>query len=344
MESATRVRLPIVSGMDSDADWGDDGRILSPQALTAALKGTKRGDVVALECVGPLVHVRANGSRAMLDQRGDADAWPELPWNGDPDLDASPREWHAGTFLDAIRRVAHAMSDDANRYNLCGAYLTRTDTGELRLVATDGHRMAVADPTGIEAIEGNGHILGKPAIDALAKLKLGKDTGQRAYVSTVGKYVRIAIGETTLLVLPIDGEYPNYRQILPNGVDTRATAVFDAPQIRSAIDAAHSAIKAGGKNTPEAVKLELLCGSDTARASTAVSEAELTVSRFQGAEKGEILLSAPYLRDTLSAFPDARSIRVSMATKGTDVDPLCAVEFSDPENPATRAILMPMRG
>src|SRR3989442_8756576 len=51
----------------------------------------------------------------------------------------------AGTLREMIDRTLFAVSSDETRFNLSGVFLGNGDEGVLRMVATDGHRLALID-------------------------------------------------------------------------------------------------------------------------------------------------------------------------------------------------------
>ena len=53
----------------------------------------------------------------------------------------------ASTIREMIERTIFAVSTDETRYSLNGVYIEQSDGGKVRMVATDGHRLAFEEKT-----------------------------------------------------------------------------------------------------------------------------------------------------------------------------------------------------
>src|SRR5438094_3954117 len=70
--------------------------------------------------------------------------FPQLPFGTDAPPGAA-LAIAAGTLREMIDRTLFAVSSDETRFNLSGVFLGNEDDGVLRMVATDGHRLAMID-------------------------------------------------------------------------------------------------------------------------------------------------------------------------------------------------------
>src|SRR2546427_10439809 len=70
--------------------------------------------------------------------------FPQLPLGTDAPQGAT-LAIAAGTLREMIDRTLFAVSSDETRFNLSGVFLGNEDDGVLRMVATDGHRLAMVD-------------------------------------------------------------------------------------------------------------------------------------------------------------------------------------------------------
>jgi len=121
---------------------------------------------------------------------------------------------------DALKKTAYAISTDETRYVLNGILFSFRDN-KLTLVATDGRRLALVD---IELEFPRSHE-GDVIIPS-------KAVGEMARLLTDDGDIKISIGENqaafevngTLLVSKlIEGNYPNYRQVIPGETKERVT-------------------------------------------------------------------------------------------------------------------------
>lgn len=121
----------------------------------------------------------------------------------------------AKAFERLVRRTIYAVSTDETRPALNGALL-QTGDGEIRLVATDGHRLARASlkhPAATKnAIKGD-VILPLKAMNHLARLL--PDCGENVVLELSKNHARFVLGPTSLTTKLIEGPFPNYEQVLP---------------------------------------------------------------------------------------------------------------------------------
>lgn len=112
------------------------------------------------------------------------------------------------TFQAALKMVAHAAAKKDIRYYLNGAHLEFSAKG-LFVVATDGHRLAVA---GVEGEFADAAItLGHDAIKQI--LAVGKSGGE-VRVEVVGDAAKVSIGGQVLQFNGVGGKYPDWRRVV----------------------------------------------------------------------------------------------------------------------------------
>lgn len=130
----------------------------------------------------------------------------------------------------ALAQTAFAMSTDAARLVLCGAFLQMNSCATL--AATDGRRLAV----GTGACEGHDKaevILPARAVEEL--LRLLDPASERKVTCVLGKQsAQFNLGDTTLNTKLIEAIYPNYRQIIP-GEEGAPTVPIGRADLLSAI-------------------------------------------------------------------------------------------------------------
>ena len=114
-----------------------------------------------------------------------------------------------------IRRTIYSVSTDETRPALNGSLFQIRD-GELRVVATDGHRLSKASckpAGGIETPPKGDVIVPLKALNQVLRLLPGATGPIRIGISK--NHARFAMGETTLTTKLIEGPFPNYEQVLP---------------------------------------------------------------------------------------------------------------------------------
>src|SRR6266576_693376 len=200
--AATDMELSLRSSLDAQVDG--EGSVVVPGRLLVDLVRLLPDNEVTIEhrAEESVVHVTSGPSTSTLHTYA-ADDFPRLP-----DLDS------VGTFtvdreslLDTVSRVARSASRDESRPVLTGI-LVRFEAGKLVMAATDSYRLSVKETelTGevpeLEAI-----------IPARALAELGVHENQ----------VVFAAEDVWLTTRRIDGQFPNYKQLLPEAFEHDVT-------------------------------------------------------------------------------------------------------------------------
>lgn len=146
-----------------------------------------------------------------------------------PELEAdSTVELPASTLSEMVSKVVRCVSKDTSRPVLNGVQVS-VDGGILRLVATDSYRLAVCDAnvgteSGFEAV-----IPG----DSLRDVLKMADPAGIVEVGETKNQVCFRIGTTEYVTRRIEGNYPNYRQIIPAA--SKVTARIDVDLMSTAL-------------------------------------------------------------------------------------------------------------
>ncbi len=216
------------------ADCKPAGAMAIPYArLVKALKATK-AKTVAVEPLPDLWARLKLGALNLKIQGWDPGSIPPLP-------SVEPDAWRGRIAIAEFNRLAErtrfAVSPGQTRYNLGGVYLERTEGG-LRMTATDGHRLSYADSS--LTLE-----LPKPllipagAIDALARLTAkGINSDADMVIVLQGETIRFALPDNRLLVARlVEGEFPDYRGIVPKQDAVKQIASVPARSLADALKA-----------------------------------------------------------------------------------------------------------
>ena len=126
---------------------------------------------------------------------------------------------------DGLRKTSYAISTDETRYVLNGIYTSFRD-GKMTLVATDGRRLAMVDadlefPPSHETDV----IIPTKAVQELQRL-LG-ETGE-VLVKLSDSQISFTVGDSLLCSKLIEGNYPNYRQVIPGDSNERVVISREA--------------------------------------------------------------------------------------------------------------------
>lgn len=120
----------------------------------------------------------------------------------------------------ALRQVTPAASRDDTRPILTGVQL-EAEGGGVRLVATDSYRLALRDLEGQQLVPEGAQVL----VPAKALGELQRVLGAGEVTITIGERdAGFDLGTITITTRLIEGEFPNYRNLLPSGYPNRLTA------------------------------------------------------------------------------------------------------------------------
>jgi DNA polymerase III subunit beta len=203
----------------------------------------------------------------------------------------------AGVLRRLFDKSKFAISTEETRYYLNGVYLHVADgeTGRvLRCVATDGHRLARIDaPLPDDAAGMPGVIVPRKTVGEMRKL-LDDDEAMIA-VSVSETKIRFATPAITLTSKVIDGTFPDYTRVIPQG-NTRRLEV-DAAEFARAVDRVATVSSERSRAVKMSIDEDRLILSVNAPDAGAAEE-ELAVA--YGDERLEIGFNAKYLLEIAS--------------------------------------------
>ena len=144
-----------------------------------------------------------------------ADQFPQMPNFKDRTYSEIKNE----AVTDMIGKTAFAVSTDAARYNLNGVYFEQLENNLTRMTATDGHRLSFVDQeVFLKSPElKKGIIIPKKGLNELKRV-IEKATSPVSLSFDKG-FLYIKSEETFLFVKLIEGEYPDYKQVIPKSAD-----------------------------------------------------------------------------------------------------------------------------
>jgi len=142
----------------------------------------------------------------------DAKEFPQFPKFDGKALSSTP----ASTLREMIERTLFSVSTDETRYSLNGVYAEQGEGGNIRMVATDGHRLAFEEQAVGSFGLTKGVILPRKGLAELKKLlESGADgTVALGFKENLGLVIKDNI---ELFMRLIDGDFPDYTKVIPKG-------------------------------------------------------------------------------------------------------------------------------
>jgi len=149
-------------------------------------------------------------------------AMPKIPKEAEKHVAVLP----PAILSEMIGRTLFAVSVDETRVNLSGIFVDRTQAGLLRLVATDGHRLAMVTRKIEGLTESSGVILPRKGIIELRRLLEGGD--DEISIATKAPVVHAARGAVELSMRLVEGEFPDYNQVIPTSSNRHVSVNLEA--------------------------------------------------------------------------------------------------------------------
>ncbi len=290
-----------VTGTDMELELVASTELPDAEAGEVTVPARKLVDICRSLPVDAEIHVEVDGERAQVRSGRSRFTLATLPAVDSPSSDSLTGELRVTVKEGQLRRLLElthfAMAHQDVRYYLNGLLL---DIGEglLRAVATDGHRLAIAEipvETGDTARQ---VIVPRKGISELLRL-LGN--GDAEITIDVGSNaIQITLPEVRLTSKLIDGKFPDYRRVVPKVEDSDKTVVVDRERVRQAL--VRAAILSNDKYRAVRLCLEpnvLRVVANNPEQEEAEDEVEVV---YEG-EGLEIGFNVSYLIDALTALP-----------------------------------------
>jgi DNA polymerase-3 subunit beta len=180
----------------------DVARSLSTEQLTMELRSAEQD--VEIICGPTTFHLRTLR----------AEDFPTLP-HPDPETRVT---LPTGAFVQTVSRVARSASRDETRPVLTGILMSAA-AQELRMVATDSYRLSVKETRLESSLQGTLEA-NVPARALQELVRIAQQAPEESLAVSVGQnQVIFELGDTVLSSRLIDGQFPHYRQLLPESVE-----------------------------------------------------------------------------------------------------------------------------
>lgn len=203
------IQIEARQKIDSAGVDGPDSITISAKKLQDILKAIPEESVVSMDIQENKLLVKANKSKFSLQT---------LPVQDFPSLSdqldgATQIRIKQGKMKRLLSSVQHAMAQQDIRYYLNGV-LVVIENNSIKLVATDGHRLAFIAEEMDEDYPKLEVILSRKTVNEL--LKQLSDSDDEILIELAEKQVRFNFSDTTMTSKVIDGKFPDYTRVIPN--------------------------------------------------------------------------------------------------------------------------------
>ncbi len=306
-------------------DKAVDGRVTVPaKKFLDIIRSLPDGATVEFSAAEDKALVRSGRSKFSLATLP-AEDFPNIDqWDSDIQLVTAQ-----SILKDLIEATHFSMANQDVRYYLNGM-LFETDANVLRTVATDGHRLAMSScAIGQPNLTGRQVIVPRKGVMELMRLLDSPDSEIKVAIGT--NHIRVETNGISFTSKLVDGRFPDYRRVLPQGGDK--TVIADRELLKHACSRA--SILSNEKY--RGVRVSLSSGEMCLTANNPEQESaeEIIEVDYQG-DSLEIGFNVSYLIDVLNTVQGSK---VKLTLSGPDASGL----IEDSEDDSSLYVVMPMR-
>jgi len=321
--TATDLEIEMVSSVDNDSTE-DFQTTIPARKLLDICKALPDGSVITFNIEENKVSLTSARSRFTL---------ATLPARDFPGLDEIEQQ-HVfsipqSKFKSLFDNTSFAMAQQDVRYYLNGILMEIT-ADKIRLVATDGHRLALSEFESETGVDSERQIIiPRKAVLELARLLDATDADARCILSQ--NHLRVETGQLVFTTKLIDGKFPDYQRVIP--VDGNKMLEVEREVLKQSM----SRIAILSNEKYRGIRLTLSADNLSIQANNPdqeEAEEELQVN-YDEAEM-EIGFNVTYLIDVLNVLA---SEKVQIKLK--DANSSCII--SDSQDSSSLYVVMPMR-
>jgi len=284
--AATDMELSLRASLE--AQVVGEGAVVVPGRLLVELARLLPDSQVTIEqrAEEGVIHISSGSFESRLNTFT-AEDFPRLP-------DADGLERHAvdrEALLETIARVSRSASRDESRPVLTGV-LVRFEPGKLVMAATDSYRLSVKETVLEGTIPELEAIVPARALTELARIGQG---AEQIELGVHENQVVFGVDGIWLTTRRIDGQFPNYKQLIPESFEYEVTLPRD-----EVLDVVRRIAVMAQRNSP--LRLRFAEGELTVSARTQdVGEAQESLPAAFSGEPLEIGFNAEFLRDGIES-------------------------------------------
>jgi DNA polymerase-3 subunit beta len=319
--AATDMELSLRASLEARVEG--EGAVVVPGRLLVELARLLPDSEVSIEQRADegVIHVTSGSFESRLNTYT-AEDFPRLP-------DAEGLERHAvdrDALLETIARVGRSASRDESRPVLTGI-LVRFEPGKLVMAATDSYRLSVKETALAGTTPELEAIVPARALAELARIGQG---AERIELGVHENQVVFGVDGTWLTTRRIDGQFPNYTQLIPESFEHEVPLPRD-----EVLDVVRRIAVMAQRNSP--LRLRFAEGELTVSARTQdVGEAQESLPVSFAGEPLEIGFNAEFLRDGVESVT-GETVRFRL------ISPLRPCVLQAEDNDDFLYLIMPIR-
>jgi DNA polymerase-3 subunit beta len=206
---ATDIEIEITTNAAADEPGEVKATTVGARKLLDILRALPEGAEVTLALQEKKLQVKSGKSRFNLQTLA-AEDFPRLASTDDASVKLVVPQKLLKSLLGLVQ---YAMAQQDIRYYLNGLLMV-IEEGFLKLVATDGHRLAyVSRETGFKELPKQEAILPRKTILELSKLL--NDSDDPVTIELSASQAKFSFGEILMVSKLVDGKFPDYTRVIP---------------------------------------------------------------------------------------------------------------------------------
>lgn len=320
----TNLELAIIVTIRAKVEVA--GRYTVPSRLLTEFTSLLGNERVTLETVDGGLKVTSGHTQTTIKGSA-AEDFPVLPTHDAPTEVTIP----SNTLKSALESTIFAAANDESRPEISGTLLVLQD-GKCVLAATDSYRLAETSSTLLSTSQTTQKVI-VPSRTAQELLRITPDDETVVKILVGDDQARFVFPDTEIITRIIEGQFPDYQQIIPSGWETKI--VCDREDLVSNVRAASLFCKTGINDLsifvdPEHKQLRI------SAANTQLGEHEATVAaEIEGPEQ-HFIFNYRYLLDGVASLGGS-TLTIELLDQNTPA------VLRNPERTNVLYLLMPIR-
>lgn len=289
--SATNLETAITTYVNASVD--KEGTITVPAKILKELIANLPPSSIEIKLDNDILSVKSEKTKSKINGT-DAKDFPELPSMPEKgtSLELDPK-----TFAAAVSVVCFASSLDESRPIFTGVYVSY-DNSKMTLASTDGFRLSEKTmKMGSSKAKKFTALIPSKTLAEVSKVFASSETPIKMTLSENENLALFSAEDTTIATRIIDGQYPDYKKIIPGAATVKAS--FLSSDFLDAVRLTSVFVKEGSSNTLK-IRID---PDDVIKISSLNNEAGAHESEISAEVDGkmlEIAFSSKYLLDFLN--------------------------------------------
>ncbi|MCF7812417.1 DNA polymerase III subunit beta [Candidatus Gracilibacteria bacterium] len=322
--AATNLEISISTSCDADVK--NEGAITVPAKILTSYTSLleKNEDIELAVSAGTTLEIKSKSSKTKIKGIA-ADEFPSIAR-----VESGTKlELDNKHFRSAVHQVAFAAQENSSRPILAGVYF-KTEKKELRMAATDSYRLSERVLHLEKETDETSCVIPVRAVFEADRLAAGDE---KMSVTIGDNQVMFAVNGTELTSRLIEGQFPDYQQIIPK------KSVTTAEISREAFELAVRRVSIFAKENNQHMKLEFLNdGTLTVSTdATEIGEEKTTIPVKLDGTTNIIALNSDYVLDLLGALGNDEKVLMKLEGK------MNPAVFSPPKGKEFIHLIMPLK-